>query len=55
MLHSEIKKSEESKPVAFIKTTESRGITSAAIRIAAAIALLICGTFIGMIIHNRFQ
>ena len=51
MLHNQIMKSEESKSVSFIKP-QIQWYNLGRNRIAAAIALLICGTFIGMIIHN---
>jgi hypothetical protein len=54
MLHSEIKKSSESSTVSPQKTI-SPWYSSPRYRIAAGIALLICGTFIGMLINGGFN
>ena len=53
MLHSEIKKNEESSPV--LRLPVNHWYNIATFRIAAAIALLICGTFIGLLIHAGFN
>jgi len=50
MLHSEIKKSEESNDSSFRKAIIP-WYNLRQYRIAAAIALLICGTFIGILLH----
>jgi uncharacterized membrane-anchored protein YhcB (DUF1043 family) len=54
MLHSEIKKSKEGCKPSFQKEI-TLWYNSARYRIAAAIALLICGTFIGMLINRGFD
>ena len=51
MLHSEIKKSEESNDSSFRKAINP-WYNLRRYRIAAAIALLICGTFIGILLHD---
>jgi uncharacterized membrane-anchored protein YhcB (DUF1043 family) len=51
MLHSQIKKSEESNPSS-IRKPSTPWYNLGQYRIAAGIALLICGTFIGMLIHG---
>jgi hypothetical protein len=51
MLHSEIRKNEESK-TGFYRNPLTPWYSISRYRAAAAIALLICGTFIGMIGHN---
>lgn len=51
MLHSEIKKSEAYKSSSILKST-TPWYSPGRYRIAAAIALLICGTFIGVFIHT---
>jgi len=53
MLHSEIKKSGES--TLSIHKTVAPWYSSPRYRIAAGIALLICGTFIGMLINGGFN
>ena len=50
MLHSQIKKNEESKAPSFQKPVNP-WYNQGRYRIAAGIALLICGTFIGIFIH----
>jgi len=54
MLHTEIKKS-ESKKTAPIQVTQIHWYNRGAYRIAAGIALLICGTFLGIIIHSGIR
>jgi hypothetical protein len=54
MLHSEIKKSSESSKQSIYKT-HAPWYNSTRYRIAAGIALLICGTFIGMLINGGFN
>jgi hypothetical protein len=54
MLHSEIKRNEESKPVT-VRDTSGHWYDRNMYRIAAGIALLIAGTFIGMIIYSGFS
>ncbi len=51
MLHNEIKKSEEHKSASFRKTP-APWYNFSQYRIAVGIALLICGTFIGILIHG---
>lgn len=52
MLHNEIKKS-ESKNLSAIQTTTKRWYNRRLYKIAAGFAILICGTFLGMIIHSE--
>jgi len=54
MLHSEIKKSSESSRQIIHKTL-SPWYNSPRYRVAAGIALLICGTFVGMLINGGFN
>jgi hypothetical protein len=54
MLHSEIKKSSESSKQSIYKTL-APWYNSTRYRIAAGIALFICGTFIGMLINGGFN
>jgi hypothetical protein len=51
MLHSQINKSDQNKASSTVKTNVPRYNISG-YRIAAGVAILICGTFIGMIIHG---
>jgi hypothetical protein len=52
MLHNEIRKNEETKPV--VRTiSPSPWYNKSSYRIAAAVALLVAGTFIGMFIRNN--
>jgi hypothetical protein len=51
MLHNEIKKNEVRNPV-IIKPGRIRWFNKSVYRIAAGFALLICGTFIGMIFYS---
>jgi len=53
MLHSEIKKGEEQKNKTFTKSA-SPWYSQGGYRIAASIALLICGTFIGFLMRGGF-
>jgi hypothetical protein len=53
MLHSEMKKSEEKVKIIEYKTQKPWYINSN-YRVAAGIALLLCGTFIGLILHRGF-
>jgi hypothetical protein len=54
MLHSEIKKSKESNSLPYHKSI-TPWYSGTRYRIAAGIALLICGTFIGMLINGGFN
>jgi len=51
MLHSEIKKGEERKTMTFTKS-DTPWYSKVGYRIAAGIALLICGTFIGLLMRG---
>lgn len=51
MLHSEIKKAEDRKTTSY-SIPVTPWYSESRFRIAAAVALLICGTFIGMFIHT---
>ena len=51
MLHSEIKKGEERTIMTFTKSV-SPWYSQGAYRIAASIALLVCGTFIGLLVRG---
>ena len=53
MLHSEIKKNEKNTSV--LKLPVNHWYNIGAFRIAAAVAFLICGTFIGLFIHAGFN
>ena len=54
MLHSQIKKNEENRTFSFRKPMTPR-YNMSKYRIAAGITILICGTFIGMLIHGGFS
>ena len=54
MLHSEIQKAEEQKTI-LLKQPEVAWFSLSRYRVAAGIALLIGGTFLGMLIHSGFS
>jgi hypothetical protein len=54
MLHSEMKKSEEKSKIMEYKTVIP-WYNNSRYRVAAGIALLICGTFIGLLLHTGFS
>jgi hypothetical protein len=54
MLHSEMKKSEEKSKIMEYKTVIP-WYNNIRYRVAAGIALLICGTFIGLLLHTGFS